>query len=175
LFITGYAQDIFDDASPRSHLADLPQKPISQAQLATRVRSILIDRFEIDNCSEKSLFNERAVLRCRAAFGGHDIHIEMAEVSCTAVKGGHEVELDGQGFVHKQDGEIADHWIFNRKADEIYSWLNNGTNSTLPILGSSDRFTGGVALFPSGPGPCLEFRKIRDIGNVRARYARPTP
>ena len=58
---------------------------------------------------------------------GYDIHsIEMDEESYTAVNNGRKVELDGQGFVHEQDGAVADHWVFNRKAGEIYFWLDNG-------------------------------------------------
>jgi hypothetical protein len=58
---------------------------------------------------------------------GYDIHsIEMDENSYSAIENGKRVKLDGQGFMHEEDGMVADHWVFNEKPGEIYFWLGNG-------------------------------------------------
>ena len=35
-------------------------------------------------------------------------------------------EIDGQSFYHGVDGEVLDHWIFNREPGEISLWPDNG-------------------------------------------------
>jgi hypothetical protein len=50
----------------------------------------------------------------------------MDEKSYSAIENGHRVKLDGQGFMHEEDGTVADHWLFNEKPGEIYFRLDNG-------------------------------------------------
>lgn len=58
---------------------------------------------------------------------GPDIHrIELGEETYSAIKAGAKIEIDGQGFSHEEDGEVQDHWRFNREPGEIYFWLDNG-------------------------------------------------
>jgi hypothetical protein len=59
---------------------------------------------------------------------GYDIHhIDLDEKTYAAIKDGQKIELVGQGFVHEEDGEVADYWFFNRgESGEIYFSLDNG-------------------------------------------------
>jgi hypothetical protein len=58
---------------------------------------------------------------------GYDNHsIEVSDVTYAAVKSGQKVAVEGQGFVHEEDGEVLDHWVFNDKPGDIYFWLDNG-------------------------------------------------
>jgi hypothetical protein len=58
---------------------------------------------------------------------GYDIHsIEMDDDTYAAVKSGQKVTLEGQGFVHEEEGEVLDHWVFNDTPGDIYFWLDNG-------------------------------------------------
>lgn len=58
---------------------------------------------------------------------GYDIHsIEVDHKTLERIQAGECVEIDGQGFAHETDGEVIDHWVFNRSPGEIYFWLDNG-------------------------------------------------
>ena len=64
------------------------------------------------------------MVRIRISYG-YDIHeIEIDEKTYAAIENGQEVEMDGQGFVHEEDGSVVDHWVFNREPGEIYFWLD---------------------------------------------------
>jgi hypothetical protein len=58
---------------------------------------------------------------------GYDIHsVEMSDVTYAAIKSGQKMTVEGQGFVHEEDGELSDHWVFNETPGDIYFWLENG-------------------------------------------------
>ena len=58
---------------------------------------------------------------------GYDIHeIEVTADELTAIKKGDRISVEGQGFVHEEDGEVQDYWEFNREPGKIYFWLDNG-------------------------------------------------
>ncbi|WP_426611836.1 hypothetical protein [Bradyrhizobium sp. McL0616] len=58
---------------------------------------------------------------------GYDIHsIEISDVTYAAIKSGQKVTLEGQGFVHEEEGEVLDHWVFNDTLGDIYFWLDSG-------------------------------------------------
>ena len=58
---------------------------------------------------------------------GYDVHrIEIDDATYAAIKAGEKLTLDGQGFVHEEDGEVLDHWVFNKEPGEIYFWLDSG-------------------------------------------------
>lgn len=58
---------------------------------------------------------------------GYDIHrIELNDEVYKAFMAGQKIEISGQGFVDEEDGEIVDHWVFNRTPGEIYVWFHNG-------------------------------------------------
>lgn len=60
---------------------------------------------------------------------GYDIHsLILDENEHTLILQGAYLELDGQGFVHEEEGLITDHWVFNRNPGEIMFWLDNGAN-----------------------------------------------
>ncbi len=52
--------------------------------------------------------------------------IEVDEATFTAIKAGKRIEIDGQGFMHEEDGLQQDHWVFNREPNQIYFYLDNG-------------------------------------------------
>ncbi len=37
--------------------------------------------------------------------------IEVDEATFTAIKAGKRIEIDGQGFMHEEDGLQQDHWV----------------------------------------------------------------
>jgi hypothetical protein len=48
---------------------------------------------------------------------GYDIHhIDMDENTYAAIRHGQKITLVGRGFVHEEDGRVADYWHFNRGA-----------------------------------------------------------
>jgi hypothetical protein len=58
---------------------------------------------------------------------GYDKHsIILDKKTYSSVRSGEEVSIDGQGFIHEDDGEMLDHWCFNRAPGQIYFWLDNG-------------------------------------------------
>ncbi|WP_315795707.1 hypothetical protein [Bradyrhizobium sp. SZCCHNRI3043] len=58
---------------------------------------------------------------------GYDIHsIELDDATYAAIKSGQKVALDGQGFVHEEEGKVLDHWVFNNTPGDIYFWLDSG-------------------------------------------------
>ena len=58
---------------------------------------------------------------------GDDVHsIEIDEGTYARIKSGEKVEITGQGFVHEEDGEVPDTWIFNSEPEEIAFYLQNG-------------------------------------------------
>jgi hypothetical protein len=58
---------------------------------------------------------------------GYDIHsINLNKKTLDQIKAGEKIEIDGQGLSHEVDGEVLDHWIFNREPGEISFWLDNG-------------------------------------------------
>ncbi len=59
---------------------------------------------------------------------GYDIHsIDVDEATTRAAIGaGKRMEIDGQGFMHEEDGPQQDHWVFNNAPNEIYFYLDNG-------------------------------------------------
>jgi hypothetical protein len=58
---------------------------------------------------------------------GYDIHsITITDDQLKSIKEGYEIEIDGQGFMHEEDGLTSDHWVFNRSPGEIMFWLDNG-------------------------------------------------
>jgi hypothetical protein len=51
---------------------------------------------------------------------GYDIHrIKVTEKAYAAIKSGKEIKIQGQGFMHEEDGLCKDHWVFNRVPGEI--------------------------------------------------------
>lgn len=58
---------------------------------------------------------------------GYDIHeIEVTVDELAAIKRGEQISVDGQGFFHEEDGEVEDHWEFNKEPGDIFFWLDNG-------------------------------------------------
>jgi hypothetical protein len=58
---------------------------------------------------------------------GYDVHrIEIDEKTFAAIRSGQRIEQDGQGFMHEEEGKVADHWVFNDPPGEIYFCLDNG-------------------------------------------------
>ncbi len=69
---------------------------------------------------------------------GYDIHsIEVDVVTWAAIKAGQKVTIEGQGFIHEEDGKVLDHWVFNALPGDIYFWLDNVRNSGQRIRGST--------------------------------------
>lgn len=58
---------------------------------------------------------------------GYDIHsIELSANTLVKIKNGLRVDIDGQGFMHEEDGMMIDHWVFNDEAGQTYFYLDNG-------------------------------------------------
>ncbi|MDX8445343.1 hypothetical protein [Mesorhizobium captivum] len=58
---------------------------------------------------------------------GYDVHsITLDDATFSAFKVGKKSDIDGQGFVHEEDGDVQDHWILHREPGEILFWLDNG-------------------------------------------------
>ena len=58
---------------------------------------------------------------------GYDMHsIKLDKETLEKIKAGEKIEVDGQGFSHEEDGNVSDHWIFNREPGEISFGLDNG-------------------------------------------------
>lgn len=58
---------------------------------------------------------------------GYDVHeIEITADELAAIKRGEPMSIDGQGFVHEEDGEVPDYWEFNKEPGEVHFWLDNG-------------------------------------------------
>jgi hypothetical protein len=58
---------------------------------------------------------------------GYDVHsVVLDDATYAAIQSGEKISVDGQGFVHEEDGEILDRWVFNQSPGQIYFWLDNG-------------------------------------------------
>ena len=58
---------------------------------------------------------------------GYDVHsIELDDSIYAKIKAGEAIRIAGQGFIHEEDGEVQDTWIFNATPGEISFHLENG-------------------------------------------------
>lgn len=58
---------------------------------------------------------------------GYDIHsLVIAKDEYDSIQEGSPFAIDGQGFMHEEDGLVADHWVFNSSPGEVMFWLDNG-------------------------------------------------
>ena len=66
---------------------------------------------------------------------GYDIHNVRVEPGVFEdFTRGEIVVVDGQGFMHDEDGWQQDHWLFDGKEKEIRFWLDNGAEFFAKIL-----------------------------------------
>ena len=52
--------------------------------------------------------------------------IKLDEGTYAKIKSGETIRIAGQGFIHEEDGEVEDTWVFNAKPGEISFFLDNG-------------------------------------------------
>ena len=58
---------------------------------------------------------------------GYDTHsIMLDDAVYGAIQAGEKISINGQGFFYEEDGEMIDHWVFNKFPGEISFWLDNG-------------------------------------------------
>ncbi len=58
---------------------------------------------------------------------GYDVHsVNVSAATLSAVRAGKPIQIDGQGFLHEEDGFVDDHWSFTGPGNPARFWLDNG-------------------------------------------------
>ena len=74
---------------------------------------------------EKRVRKMSSTLTLAISYGDGVHSIKLSRDDYAEIKEGGLVEIEGQGFIHEEDGLMTDYWIFNRYPGEIMFWLDN--------------------------------------------------